>query len=527
MVKPETTEQPVQLARTAMPDKVGLLGRGVAWNWIGFAVTGGASFFIVPIMIRAVGPFYFGIWMLAYSILSYYTLFDFGLSTSVQRFVARSRGSGDHRTISETVSSAVVAMTVIGVLVCVTTICVAAVLPRLKLVPIQTVPFFRTVLLLLATSVAISFPERPAASYLRGIHRFDLSNGISAGAALIRAVAIWTVLRFGYGIIAVCLVTLCVSTISLVAHLVKVRILDRHVLQLSACRGQQTRQLGHFSIYVFFTSIGDYFRFQMDLLVVAKWIGVALVTPYSVAASVMAAYQNVMAGLSGPLMTELIRQDGAGSQDTYSFFLRASKVTTLLASLGATLLLANGRQLLGVWLGPGFLGVFGTLAVLTIAHCSDRAQAPSMHLLYSRGRHKLLAYWTIAEGVCNLVLSIALAKRFGILGVAIGTAIPMLVIKLVVQPLYTLHVASGSLYEYVTKAILPSMAISTVVILSSSLTMARSLTFSALVINLCWQTIFFAALAYVFALSRDERAMVSARLGRIRLNFQPRTPEQA
>jgi O-antigen/teichoic acid export membrane protein len=311
------------------------------------------------------------------------------------------------------------------------------------------------------------------------------------------------------------------------AHIATVRIIDRSVLRISRCHWQRTRQLGHFSMYVFFTSIGDYFRFHMDLLVVAKWIGIALVTPYSVAANLIAAFQNVMAGLCGPLMTELTRLDGADKEKTYPFFLRASKLTALLATLGAILLLANGRQLLGTWLGPGFVGVFGTVAVLTIAHWSDRAQSPSMHLLYSRGRHRPLAYWTIAEGIVNLILSIILGRRYGILGVALGTAVPMLLIKLVVQPWYTLYIARGSIPEYLTKSVLPPVAIGAFVWLVASFAAGTTFSIGSLLFNIVWQTALFLVTAYAFALSHQERAMVTSRLAWLLLVFQPRAPEQA
>jgi O-antigen/teichoic acid export membrane protein len=508
-------------------DRIGVLGRGVIWNWIGFTVAGAASFVLTPIMIRCLGDFYYGLWMLAYSVLSYYTFFDLGLSTSVQRFVALSRVSGDCRAASETISAAVAIMTVISALLVVGTISIAAILPRLRLVSTGTIPLFRTVLLLLAASVVISFLARPAAAYLRGIHRFDLSNGVSAGATLIRAGGIWVVLHRGYGIIAVCLVTLASSAVSLAAYVIVTRNIDRGALRFFAgFQWGRMRQLCRFSVYVFLTSIGDYFRFHMDLLVVAKWIGVALVTPYSVAANLIVCFGSIMGGVCGPLMTELVSRHGERANGTCTFFFRASKVTALLATLGAVLLLANGQQLLQVWLGPSFVGVYATLAALTIAHWADWGQGPSMHLLYSRGRHRAMAYWTIAEGVSNLLLSIYLAGRYGIVGVAIGTAIPMLIIKLLVQPLYTLHVARATVSDYLGKAIARPIAVGAFVSLVAFVAAVRNISLTALVFNIVWQTALFAVAAYVFALTAEERGILSRRRIRVRLMRQANVPEQ-
>jgi O-antigen/teichoic acid export membrane protein len=523
-----TTPAASTTVRGKLPsDRIDVLGRGVIWNWIGFIVAGGASFAITPVIIRCLGEFYYGVWMLANSVLSYYTLFDLGFSMTVQRFVALSRGTGDRDAASKTVSTAVVIMAAIGTLVAAATIGIAAILPRLALVPMNTIPLFRTVLLLLGSSVAISFPARPAAAYLRGIGRFDLSNGISAGTTVIRAAAIWILLQHRYGIIAVCVVTLASSALSLAAYMILVLCTNDRVLRLSmGFQWRRMRQLCRFSLYVFLTTIGDYFRFHLDLLVIAKWVGVALVTPYSVAANLIVCFGGVISGISGPLMTEIVGLYGEQDNKECTFFFRASKTTALFATLGAVLLLANGRQVLQVWLGPHFVSVYATLAVLTIAHWADLGQGPSMHLLYSRGRHRAMAYWTVAEGATNLLLSIYLARRYGIIGVAIGTAIPMLIVKLLAQPLYTLHVAGAKVSEYVVKAISRAIGVGVFVLLVSFAFAVHTISLTALAFNIVWQTALFAVTACAFALTREERVMFSGHLAHLDFLHRPRVPEQ-
>ena len=54
-------------------------------------------------------------------------------------------------------------------------------------------------------------------------------------------------------------------------------------------------------------------------------------------------------------------------------------------------------------------------------------QGPLGNILMGTGRHRLVAYVSLGEAVSNLALSVVLVRRFGMLGVAIGTAIPMFV----------------------------------------------------------------------------------------------------
>jgi O-antigen/teichoic acid export membrane protein len=463
-------------------------------------------------MLHHLGDFYYGVLMLANSVLSYHNLLGFGVSTSVQRFVALSRGSGERGVAGEALSAAVAIMIITAAATALMTGVIVVILPRLGLISANGVPLLRQALLLLGGSVAVSFPSNPIAAYLRGIHRFDLANGIYAGTAVLRALGIWIVLLLGQGIVAVCLVMLASSVASLLAHLLSVRIIDPGLLRLSTgFQWHRIRQLSRFSFYVFLTGIGDYLRFQVDLIIVAKWIGVQFVTPYSVALSLVLFYQNIMAGLSGPLMTELISEDRGQRNKRCTFFLQASKISALLAALGAVLLLANGHQLLSVWLGPKYVSVFSTLAVLTIAHWADRAQGPSHHLLLSRARHQPMAYWTVAEGLLNVGLSIYLGKLLGILGVAIGTAVPMLIIKLLVQPIYTIHVARERMLTYFGTVARP-IAIGAFVLSLGFICAIHTSSVVALAFSVLWQTVLFLVLTYSFALTGEERQVLSERL---------------
>jgi O-antigen/teichoic acid export membrane protein len=51
-------------------------------------------------------------------------------------------------------------------------------------------------------------------------------------------------------------------------------------------------------------------------------------------------------------------------------------------------------------------------------------------------KHKALTKWAIGEAVANITLSIFLARKIGIYGVALGTLIPNLCVQLIMWPFY-------------------------------------------------------------------------------------------
>ena len=72
--------------------------------------------------------------------------------------------------------------------------------------------------------------------------------------------------------------------------------------------------------------------------------------------------------------------------------------------------------------------------ILLIPSALYTSQTTSNRILFGMSRHKSLAYVVLMEGIANLILSITLVRPLGIVGDAIGTAIPLLCTALFFLP---------------------------------------------------------------------------------------------
>jgi O-antigen/teichoic acid export membrane protein len=75
-------------------------------------------------------------------------------------------------------------------------------------------------------------------------------------------------------------------------------------------------------------------------------------------------------------------------------------------------------------------------------------QTAVIPLLYGISKHQFYVYSNLVEGVINLALSIILAHYYGLYGVALGTAIPMTIKLLFIQPWYACRVIGLTTREY-------------------------------------------------------------------------------
>jgi O-antigen/teichoic acid export membrane protein len=90
--------------------------------------------------------------------------------------------------------------------------------------------------------------------------------------------------------------------------------------------------------------------------------------------------------------------------------------------------IALGKEFVWLWMGQGYEQSAPILSILAISHLGAMASFPCFQALMGAGRVKLVAFITITEGIMNLCLSVffVMVCKLGIVGVALGTLIPMI-----------------------------------------------------------------------------------------------------
>src|SRR5258705_2945313 len=196
-------------------------------------------------------------------------------------------------------------------------------------------------------------------------------------------------------------------------------------------------------------------------------------------------------------------------------FLFWTKISAFLATIIGSVLLIYGRPLIAAWMGNSYLDAFWPLLILTTGIFFDVAQPASVSYLYGVYRHKFLAYATLVEGIANAILSIHLARKYGMIGVALGTAIPMIVMKLLVQPLYVCRSIGVSLWDYYFRVLARVVATTGLAVGIPALLLypRRSAPNLVIVVALVGiQALIAAAAGYFAVFSKDERQAIVASL---------------
>jgi O-antigen/teichoic acid export membrane protein len=168
-----------------------------------------------------------------------------------------------------------------------------------------------------------------------------------------------------------------------------------------------------------------------DTVIIGMVLGAEAIVPYFIAQRLCQFMQRPLQQIGEvcmPKAGELHgRSDTAGLQD---LAVQGMGLAFLLAAGILTGAAFFGDALISTWVGEAYTESQTILLVLLVAQLVAAPIGVLRGISFGAGHARAPALLHLVEAVANVILSLILIKPFGILGVALGTTIPVLVVEL-------------------------------------------------------------------------------------------------
>ena len=479
-------------------------------------VSVGSALAVTPLVVHLLGDKQYGLWALATVLSGYYALFDLGLSGAVIRHLAGALGRNDREESNRVASTALVMYFGVGFAVLLASILIAAVASYFLHDSVELATY-QKVVIIMGLGIGSSVPMRVFIAVLNANLRFDVSAGLEILSTVVRTLLTVGFLLMGFRILSLAWINCGTAVLTLLSSLIASRRVCPQIgYNLKNFRYAAARKLLTYGSISLVAQIADVLRYQMDGFIVAGFVGLEAVTHYNIGGSMATYYIGLMLAGSGTLAPVFSRlEGGAQGADTKKLLYLSTRAMIAFATFVAFGLIALGRPFIAGWMGISYLDAYPVLVTLVLGSLAGMWQSPSLQLLFGVSKHAYFAVFNSAEGVANLALSLLLVRHFGIIGVALGTAVPMVITKLFIQPWYVCKVANLNVWEYwavMAKAILFTM-LSLIVpaLLATRLAAPDYRILAALAVgSLCC----FAPMVYFLLFSSEERATIRSMLHR-------------
>ena len=428
------------------------LTRSVLSNWGAFVFSALVNLFLSPYVVRSLGNTAYGAWALLGSMVGYLGLLDLGVRISVTRYIARFQAAGAHDSSRRVYSSALLIFTLAGAVAILLSGVLALMLGRGALqIPPEFVRIGQVVALLGGLNVAVSLVSGVFGGVLIGLERFDYSNAIEIGVGAARAVAVVLALHFGYGLIMLALVQLAATLIRGGANYsLSHRFYPELGLPTWKWDPEYLRLVFAFGISASFIHVTGALMVYSDSLVIGALLPVGMVTYFAIAGNLYDYSRSVPGGIALTIAPRLSALDARGEHPVLKDTLvAAARLSTIVTLPIAVTFMVRGSSFIGLWMGPTYADLSGrVLWVLALTLWTTGGYQIVSAAMIGLNKHSGLIPILIVEALSNLVLSVIWVRMYGVIGTAIGTAVPRTIVSTIVGPLYVRRTVGIPLHRF-------------------------------------------------------------------------------
>jgi len=385
------------------------------------------SFISVPLTVRYLGAERYGAWVTISTAMAWVVLADFGVSNSLTNAVSEGYATGSKERAQASVAAAFWTLTGIALILGMIFFAISPHVPWDRVFNVQSAQAKAEVGPAVAVAFTIfilNFPFSIVSKVYGAYQEVAKGNAWAAGGNLLGLTALLAVIHYKRGLVS--LVVAVSGSVLLVNMVTAVWLFGWSKPWLrprpDRVTWSATRKLTSLGSMFFVIQIAALLLFQTDNLIIAHYLGAAAVTPYSVTWRLFTytALFQILAGPSyWPAYAEAFsKRDLAWVRSRYQANFRITIGSTLMLALPLVLI---GRWIIEKWAGsaavpPSSLLVW--MGVWSVIHSAMNSQSC---LLASSGRVRVqMIYSALASGV-NLILSIVLVQRLGLVGVIMGT----------------------------------------------------------------------------------------------------------
>jgi len=389
-----------------------------------------ASLVFMPLLIRSFGLTAYGLFLLVTSAAQYAQLLDFGVGTSLVKMISQHLAEDDRREIGPLVSAALVFYIIVGIAAAALMVLLGFTAGWIFRVNPEGASLLRNMFFVAAAYSLLVWPANTFVYVLGGFQRYTLTARVQLGVTLGLVVAYIAVLWAHEGPLMLFAATSAVTVAgSIVNVFLSLRELNGVSVSPALAKTAQLRRIFSFSWAIFLVQLSTIVVYQQtDRVVLGVFLGGAAVGVYEAAGKFQGLISQLVAFSNSAVIPMASHLDASGAEEKLKvLFLRGSKYVLALVAPVVVVLLVLARPLLVRWLGPSFGAMAVNAQILIFPQLLVAGGTIGDSIIVGTGALKRRLPYSLSMVAANLILSLILVQRYGILGVVLGTAIPYLI----------------------------------------------------------------------------------------------------
>lgn len=425
--------------------------KNVIANYIGIIGQIVIAFLLTPFLVHTLGDTKYGIWSIAAAFTGYMCLLDLGISSAVNRYVARYYAVRNDDKLNAVVSTALAIFVVICMIIFLISPFMASLIVNGLGFEENMRDLVYVLIIIISFDVGIFVLGNLFRGAFGGLQRYDIINYTQIISAAYKAILFYFFLSEGFDLPAMGYISLTANIMVGMGYFILLKRLYPSIsISFKCINKSSARKMFTFGGYSFLVMLANQIIYYSDAFVIGYFMTAAAITYYSISWSLAEYVKRMCLAISRTYAPAISEEDAKNNiTSIIRMYVSGTKYMIIISNVFTVGIMILGGALIAIWMGPQYKELCETVLLILIVNLFVQGpQLISYSVLKGLAKQKVYSYVSLGVSVVNLALSIILVQKWGIVGVAIGSAVPQIFFHGLFVPLYTLRVLKLSVWQY-------------------------------------------------------------------------------
>ena len=411
--------------------------RNIFSSWAGYVVSVVIAFVFIPYITSTLGDARYGVWVIIFQTVNYFALMDLGLERALTRYLSKFLGRKDFDAVNRVLNTSTLLYFGIGLIVIAGVFLTAIFLFQyFRISTPEMAEEGRKALMVVGVFVGVRFMLAPFGGSLGGFQRYDIVNGLSMVEEIIRFGALIWLLSQGYGLVALAVAIFAVALARQLVAIIWLKKLFPQVRFSPTTADRATAgMLFRYSSISFGITAAWLVIFGSDSIILGLLASTAAAGIFAPAAQLMLYMRIVVNTVGNPLTPAVSHLEAIGdTEGVRQVYLKGVRYVSSASFFMASGIIIYARPFVHLWLAPEFIESAEVMMILAVGMAVFLPQIIGNSILFGIEQHKFLLRVLLIEAAAKLILSFALIGPYGLLGMALATAIPQVILYSTLYP---------------------------------------------------------------------------------------------
>ena len=474
-----------------------------------------------PILTAKLGQTEYGLYSLVTSIISYLTILDFGFGNAIIIYTTRYRNKNEKDKEQKLHGMFLIIYTIIGIIAGIIGAILWLNVDKLfgNTMSADELSKAKILMAILTFNLVVTFPLSIFSSIITSYEKFVFSKVLNLARIILNPIVMLILLNFGVKSVGLVILVTVLNITTLILNYIYCKTKLKIKLKFGKIDFKLLKEIMAYSVWIFLNSIMDKINWSLDQFVLGIYSGSVAVAIYSVASQLNQMYINFSSAISGVLLPRITKMenDNASDEEFTDIFIKTGRIQYIVMALIMSGFVLFGKEFINImWVGSEYAESYIIACILMLPSTIPLIQNVGLNILQAKNKYKFRVIVLMIFAVVNVCISIILAKKYGGVGAALGTAISTILGQVIFMNIFYQKKIGINIIKFWKNILTMSIPMIFVIILAIILkTIVPINSVIVLVAQIVLYTLIYCLIVYKFSINEYEKQLILKPINKI------------